>query len=410
VQILKSPAASLQSVEVYFFGLHPITNRFLKSSDQTAPHYPLSLSIQSETGLIHLGRLFPIAELRPRYAWLTCFEPEDHLNELAIKLTKLPGLGHDSTFAGFSFKDDSTLNRLKHLGYKSSWRLSPKFDLEINDDILGVESIIDAFSEQYSSKLNKNRKKADILLVRHVLEHAHNLPRFLESIKTVVNEGGYVVFEVPDCERSFAACDYTVLWEEHVYYFTQGTLGGVLERYGYTIIEMFSIPYPLENSLVVITKVVDKRQPSSAKIPVAFSDEFRRALDFANNFAHRRNAVYGTLLEYKRVHGSIVIYGAGHFSFTFISLYGICDLIDFIVDDDPNKTNYISPVGGIRITTSEALYNLRPNLCLLGINPIKHNLLIARHSGYLAKGGKFASIFPSSSNYLEHVLNSDHKS
>ena len=68
-------------------GLQPISNRFLNESDNSpAPKYPLRLMIDRETGYINLEKPFPIDDLRPRYEWITCFEPEDHLDDLVHNL------------------------------------------------------------------------------------------------------------------------------------------------------------------------------------------------------------------------------------------------------------------------------------------------------------------------------------
>jgi hypothetical protein len=71
------------------FGLQPVSNRFL-SGTETAPSFPLALEVEEESGLIRLAKPFPGDELRPRYPWLTCFEPEDHLDKLVQQMAELP--------------------------------------------------------------------------------------------------------------------------------------------------------------------------------------------------------------------------------------------------------------------------------------------------------------------------------
>ena len=393
-----------ENVEIQSFGLHPITNRFQETCDSVAPRYPLGLSVESQTGVVRLSQVFPIPELKPRYSWLTCFEPEDHLDSLSKLLIKLPGIANTSTFAGFSFKDDSTLERLNASGCESCWRVCPRLDLGISDNLSGIETFIEAFCELPSSQIINNHGKADIFLVRHVLEHAYDLRVFIDKIKSVVKSNGYVVFEVPDCERSFEVGDCTVLWEEHVYYFTKRTLETVLVNSGFEIIQLYSVPYPLENSLVAILKVSGQRQSLAEGKVDYLEEERRRVHKFAAQYSSRKLNIYHSLARIKREHGAISIFGGGHLTFTFISLYGLERLIDFIVDDDPNKSNLIAPVGGIRILKSEALYKLKPKLCLLGVNPIKHGSLFSRHSAYLKAGGRFASIFPGTANYFEDLF------
>ena len=88
--------------------------------------FPLSLSVSKESGLIRIIKPFPTSEIKPRFDWLTCFEPEDHLDNLVSEIIKLPGISNNSVFGGFSFKDDTTLNRLAKLGFNKTWRINPE--------------------------------------------------------------------------------------------------------------------------------------------------------------------------------------------------------------------------------------------------------------------------------------------
>jgi len=396
--------------ELYSFGRHPITNRFQNSPDTVAPCYPLTLYIDRETGLVRLSEYFPITELRPHYPWLTCFEPDGHLDDLVKLIIDLPGIDYSSIFAGFSFKDDSTLERLKNSGYNSSWRLFPNEDLETDDTLLGIESLVEKFCDMPASKLGENHEKADLLLVRHVLEHSRDLDKFIKNVTALVKSGGYVVFEVPDCERSFDVGDCTVLWEEHISYFTGHTLEAVLINAGLEIVCAYSVPYPLENSLIVFAKVNRRRVSRIQRNSFDLRSDVRRLREFTALHSKRKLNINHLLRVVKEEYGSISMFGAGHLTFTFISLYELEEVIDFIIDDDPNKTNLFAPLGGIPIFNSEALYALGPRLCLLGTNPIKHTSVVSRHPEYLKKGGRFASIFPGTAGYLEDLFRDRHGS
>ena len=120
-------------------GLQPISNRFLThSSNKSVPHYPMKLMLEKDTGGIRLQSPFPVEEVKPRYDWLTCFEPEDHLDEMVEKILELPGINKDSVFGGYSFKDDTTLARFKAKGFENQWRIDPQKDLGVVDPCADV--------------------------------------------------------------------------------------------------------------------------------------------------------------------------------------------------------------------------------------------------------------------------------
>jgi len=396
---------SLRVVPLRFFGMHRITNRFLNSPDDPVPSYPLELSVDLSTGLVHLSRLFPVSELRPRHDWITCFEPEDHIDELARRIARLPNVNQSTNFLGFSFKDDTTLDRIRDSGFGSISSISPSLDLDIFDRLANIETVQNRFTELSADRIFRNHKRPDVFIARHVLEHFYDLPAFLRTIRTVIADTGYVVLEVPDCERGLSFGDCSVLWEEHVFYFTRNTLLMVMARGGFDVIDSFSVPYPLEDSLIIIARKNESEDHQRGFLPTSVLDaENTRAFKFVELLHARRASIVERLTYIRRNGGKVALFGAAHLSFTFVSLHGLESLIDFFIDDDSNKRDLIAPVGGVRILGSEQLYSSPPVVCLLGLNPIKHQIIVSRHVRYTDSGGIFASIFPGTPLYIEDVL------
>ena len=386
-------------------GLQPISNRFLQpGSTERAKEFPIELRLQLGTGLVQLANPFPVEEVRPRYEWLTCFEPEDHLDALVEDIIDLPYIHKDSLFGGYSFKDDSTLARLKTKGYHRQWRISPEEDLGLDDPCQSIETYQAVFSQTKAKKICQTRGKLDLAIVRHVTEHAYDLPSFLQAVAALMNPDGYIVWEVPDCENALENGDCTTIWEEHIHYFTKHTFKKTLENEGFNIIYDRSVPYPLENSLIVITKGFKGRPQVNTQSTKELDIEYERAYAFADKINRRRTTVCSMLHDVKRNRGEIALFGAGHLSVAYMSIMGVTELIDFVIDDNPNKKGLLMPIGGVPIVGSEALYLKRPSLCLLGLNPQNQPSVIDRHSRYKEQGGTFASIFPGSALELEEVL------
>jgi hypothetical protein len=382
------------------FGLQPVSNRFLHpDSFDVVPDFPLQLRIDAGTGLIHLGKPFPVEALRPRYDWLTCFEPEDHLDDLARQLVALPGITRDSVFGAYSFKDDSMLRRLERLGYAKTWRIDPAEDLAVTDPCANVETYQRELTDTRALAIAARRGRVDVMIVRHVAEHAHDLHAFIDAIRVMVKPGGYIVWEVPDCERVLMMGDCTTVWEEHQYYFTSYTFRRVLIDAGFEVVDYASVPYVLENSLVAIVQE-GTNQPRPAE-PVAVAIEMERARHFVQKIKARTLAVHNQLQHWSRTRGEIALFGAGHLSCAFLSLMHIAPFISCVIDDNPNKKGLQMPVGGLLIAGSEVLDSGRIRVCLLGLNPLNQAGVMAKHQKFVDQGGLFASIFPGSALDLE---------
>lgn len=399
---LKNPESSGELL--VDLGLQPVSNRFLPADSLTAaPCFPLQLRIDPDTGLIHMGKPFPVEELKPRYDWFTCFEPEDHLDDLAERLTKLPGITRASMFGAYSFKDDSTLRRLERLGYAKNWRIDPAQDLGVLDACANVETYQCALTPAKAGEIRERRGAADVLIVRHVVEHAYDLPAYIEAIRRMVRPGGYIVWELPDCERALATGDCTTVWEEHTYYFTSYTFRQLLLRFGFSIAHYESVPYPLENSLVAIVQEAPASGSPADADPQAVAKEVARAQSFAQSLARRRLEVRKKLEAIRQKHGPIAMFGAGHLSVAFLSIMQVVDLISCVVDDNPHKKGMQMPIGGLKIVGSEALYAGNISVCLLGLNPQNQPKVIAKQQRFIDQGGLFASIFPGSELDLERM-------
>ena len=386
------------------FDLQPVSNRFYSlNSDQVAPKFPLGIEIDSESGLIKLKSPFPVEELKPRHGWLTCFEPEDHLDNLVDKLIKLPRINNNSVIGAYSFKDDSTIERLNDRGYHQTWRIDPDSDLCV-DKMANVETYQQVFTLSKSMQIKEKYGAADILLVRHVVEHAYDISKFVEAISLLIKPNGYIVWELPSCEKYLVNGDCTMIWEEHTHYFTQFTFREFLEKEGFCIDSLNVIPYPLEDCIVAVTRKEHNRNKGIPFDRKGVEIEIERAKKYIELLNSNKISIPSKLEEIHNKYGSIVIFGAGHFSVAFISILGIEHLIDFVIDDNSNKKGKKLPGGSIPIVGSDILYQKNIKVCLLGLNPQSHYKIIGKHKEFVENGGLFSSIFPGTDQYFEDIL------
>lgn len=377
------------------FGPQAIRNRFLHSPDEPQFTHPLAIGCCPACGTVQLADPPPVEELQPRFGWLSYNEPERHLDDLAGVLTQLPGITRDSTFAGLTYKDDSTLARLKRLGFADTWRPDIHYDLGIVTPHAGIESVQAAMTPLAGRRLAAKFGQPDVLLVRHVLEHTHNTRRALEWVSNLVRPGGYVVFEVPDATRALDRLDYTTVWEEHVLYFTPFTLRRYLGAAGFEVVSLISYPYTLENSLVAIARP-GQRAIDSPEVP---RSEMVRATRFIREFPRVRERVQLQLAK----RGRVAMLGAGHLTGAFINLYGLANRIDFVADDNANKHGLFMPSSALPILPSSELVKRNIDLCLMTVRPEIEDVVAAKNMAFTARGGVLASVFPDSPYALDRV-------
>lgn len=371
-------------------GAQPPSNRFLREGDTGGDAHPLSLGQCQACALIQLVNPMPPAMVKSRFDWLTYNEPEGHLDGLTARLCTLDGVTKGARIIGFSYKDDSTLARFNRLGYANTFRFDLQQDFGISDACAGLESIQQAVDDSTMQRLAGRHGKADVLLVRHVLEHAHYPVRFLRALGALVKPGGYLIFEIPDCTKFIDACDYNFVWEEHITYFSPVTFSAFVRRQGYAVVDLLDYAYPLENSLVAVLRADTAAGGEMIDVPVADLAAGRR---FGFEFAPRRAALHGQLQQLRDRGQRIVVFGAGHLAAKFLNLFDLGQIVDCVVDDNPRKQGLRMPGSKLPVLGSSVLTDKKIDLCLLSLSPESEQKVLAKKQDYIAAGGRFASIF-----------------
>ncbi|MCE2949597.1 MAG: class I SAM-dependent methyltransferase [bacterium] len=373
------------------FGMQPPSNRFEQQATEQPERHRLQLGQCNGCALLQLIDPMPPAMAKSRFEWLTYNEPEGHLDRLVERLRALPGIDAGARIAGLTYKDDTTLARFNRLGFADTYRYDTARDLGLDDPCASLESIQAAVDEPTAARLAARHGRADLLLVRHVIEHAHDPLRFLEAVSALVKPGGYLLFEMPDCGKFIRACDYPFVWEEHITYFNASTLAALIRNAGLEQVATVVDPYPLEDSLIAIVR----NAPAGAG--TAAPPNRDALLGDGRAFAHNHGAVCASvrakLEAWKAAGHRTAIFGAGHIAAKFVNFHGVADLLDCTIDDKPEKQQVLMPGSRLPIVGSAALASRGIDRCLLSLSPESEQKVLAKNGDFTGRGGRFASIF-----------------
>ena len=371
------------------FGQQPPSNRFFRLGEPQSESHLLALGQCAACGLVQL--VDPMSEemVRSHHAWLSYNEPEGHLDQMVDDLIRLTSLTPDSRIVGLSYKDDTTLARFKRCGFENTYRYDMEQDLCIADPLAGLETIQCAVTPKRADALTKKHGQADLLVVRHLLEHAQAPKLFLDALRRLVKPAGSLIFEMPDSKKFLAACDYSFVWEEHIAYFTVETLHRLIQHARFDLGASLTYEYPLEDSLVAVVRPFSPGnsavKPAAAEI--ALGDQYGR------HFAQARERARADLFRLKNEGKRVAVFGAGHLAAKFLNLFDLQDLIYCVIDDNPHKLGLRMPGSGVPVRPSSVLIDEKIDLCLLSLNPESEKKVIAAKQVYLDQGGQFRSIF-----------------
>ena len=257
-----------------------------------------------------------------------------------------------------------------------------------------IETVQKLTTPERMAAIAARRGAADVLIVRHIMEHAEDLHAFIHGIAALVKPGGIIMVEVPDCTTSLQLNDYCMVWEEHSLFLTPETFAPLLTIGGFEPIRTDVYPLPFENSLVQLARKTGK--PGPIRIDAAARAQVGLLARYADGYKPACRELRATLERVRAEKGPIALFGAGHLACAFANFMGVADLIDFVADDTPQKQNKFLPGARLPILPSAALAERKIALCLLALSINNENAVIGRNEAFVRAGGIFRSIFRAS--------------
>ena len=351
-------------------GQQPPSNLFLGNATQQYPTHPLRFGVCTSCGLAQILDPMPENMVRCTHDWLRYDEPEQHLDDLASYLSSAVGKQKPQV-CGASYKDATLLNRLESYGWKASSALAA----------------------------SHAQPQADVLIARHILEHARNPQQFIAICSAMIRPNGLLVFEVPGFERMLQQHQHCFLWEEHILYFTRANLKDFLRSCNLEVLEVLEYPLPLENSIVAIARPAQSVAPAAYSNKDSLDEQLGMIRSFGSSLHNQGAKAQEVLKRAFRAGKAISLFGAGHLGMKYIHFYGLEPFLETVLDDHPQKRGTFLPGSLLPVNDSSWLAQHPEGICLVAVNPEKHAILQQRHAFFSPGGGKWHSIFSDLSDF-----------
>lgn len=344
------------------------------------PRHPFRLRHCSACGTIELVDLPDLELLKPAGPALLYRDPERHLEDLARATAPLV-TSPDALIVGMTYKDRPLLDRLRDQGLQNSYLMERDQDWSLASERDGIETIQQRWTIDRATALRRQIGPAGLLVVRHLLEHVHDLPEFLGACRQLTAPDGLVLFEVPGCETEFARGDAGTLWEEHVRYWTSTSLRVALAAHGFHANLVGNYPYTVEDCLVVVCRFGDPTRPGLGSAPGLLS-EFQQA--------RRRIAAGIAMIHADR--GRIAVYGAGHRTSTWLELAQVQGRIECVIDDDPARQGRFLAGSGLEVGPAAWLRERQIRVCVPLLSREIVRKLASRETAFQEAGGQFLTL------------------
>lgn len=298
-------------------GQQPLANSFLKDASEFASEkkYPLAVYFCQNCNLSQLLDVVDKKEMFSDYIYFTSGMPKisNHFKAYAEDIMARY-LGHGDFVVEIASNDGILLKFFQDKGYKVLG-IDPAANVVKVAQTLGVETLVDFFSEKAAIEISSKYGKAKAILANNVVAHIDDHHDLAKGISALLDEDGIFVFEAPYLPDMFENLTYDTIYHEHLSYLAIRPLQVLFEKYG---LELFDAQiHPVQGKSLRGFVCKKGRQKPSREVQKLIELELSMkmdSLDAYKNLAKRvrdqRKQLTSLLEDLKSSSKKIAAYGA----------------------------------------------------------------------------------------------------
>jgi len=386
-------------------GFSPASNSYLTQAQLNEPevYYPLKLFVSERTFLVQVDEYKKHDEIFSNdYAYFSSYSTSwlAHSKAYVEMMIKRFEYSGGSQVVEIASNDGYLLQYFKEKNIPVLG-IEPTSGTAAVARSKGIESWVEFFGVSLAKRMVTEGRQADLLLGNNVLAHVPDINDFVAGLKIALKEDGVITMEFPHLLQLVEQNQFDTIYHEHFSYLSLLAVKAIFNHHGLEVFDVQEIPTH-GGSLRIFAK-----HAGSAKHAVVSSVEDllnkeiavgMNTLQYYQGFQQKVNEVknqfLGFLLQAKKEKKKIAAYGAAAKGNTFLNYCGIkTDMIDFVIDANPNKQNKFLPGSHIPIVNEKILKQLKPDYVVIFPWNIKSE--ISEQLSYIRDwNGKFVIAIP----------------
>lgn len=379
----------------------PVDNfRKIGDSELNLPHFPMDLYMCGQCGHAQLLDVVSPDILYGNYIYTSSSSPDldRHFTSYATHVVQRLKLPTAARVLDIGSNDGLLLSKFKEKGFEVLGVDPSRYvaSLALKN---GITTVVGFFNSKLVAQLISEYGKMDLVTANNVFSHADDLQDFARCVSQILADEGTFVFEVSylkDLVDNFVV-DY--IYHEHLCYHSVLPLKLFLNDCGLKLVDVERVPtkggsircYAKKNSNAVLPNpTVDEMIAEEKKSGLYNFETFQSLTTKIQSIRAR----LGQLLQKEIGAGNkIAAYGASATSTVLNSLLGMAEVISFIVDDNPERQNRLSPGYFTPVLSSSALIEQKPSVVVISAWRFAKNI-IEKNQQYQQSGGRFIVPFP----------------
>lgn len=378
-------------------GKQPIANKFTMTGQEEEYFFDLKVVFDEETKLVSLQKFVDLEMMfNDEYVYLSSASKtmREHFKDSADNIKKnftcekvLEIGSNDGVF-------------LKNFKTSQAMSVEPCTNFAEITRGLGYKTYDKFWNEDLVEEMNLNKEKFDVVFSANCMCHIPDIEEAFRNVDSVLNEEGVFIFEDPSLLEMIKRNSYDQIYDEHAHVFSVTALSRVLEKAGLEIFRVDSLEVHGGTNRIYAKKKNSQREvEDSVKNSLLEEDaenisKFETYLSFAKRVKKSKDQLLKTLKKFKNEGKKIVSYGATSKSTTVFNYCKIDQsLIDYIVDNTPDKQGKYSPGVKIPVVSDTEGFDETVDVAFLGAWNFKKEIL-EKEKKFIERGGKFVTHVP----------------
>jgi 2-polyprenyl-3-methyl-5-hydroxy-6-metoxy-1,4-benzoquinol methylase len=358
-------------------GNAPASNSFLTMEELNEPEtfYPLKVFTCTNCFLVQVDEYKKSDSIfDSRYVYFSSYSTSwlEHAKNYTNKMTKRFGYNPDSLVIEIASNDGYLLQYFKEKNIPVLG-IEPTANTAEVARSKGIESLVRFFGVELARELVSQNKKADLLLGNNVLAHVPDINDFVGGMKIILDTEGVITMEFPHLLQLVENNQFDTIYHEHFSYLSFHTVKQIFEAHGLAMFDVEEIPTHGGSLRIYAKHKEDNSKAISESVRALLEKEKAAGLlsmEYYTSFQDKAFAVKLAFVEFlvnaKKDGKKVTGYGAAAKGNTLLNYCGVkSDLVDYVVDANPNKRNKFLPGSHIPVLDEAHLKNNKPDYIII---------------------------------------------
>lgn len=356
-------------------GLSPIANNLLDSSGLKLEEtfYPLHALTCRKCALVQLPEIASREELfREDYVYYSSYSSSwlKHSEEYVKKMVSKLDLGPSDLVLEVASNDGYLLQYFQNESVKVLG-VEPAAGVASVAIQKGIPTIVDFFGKDLALRLGFDYQPR-LIVANNVLAHVPDIHDFVAGFSSIIAQDGLITFEFPHLLNLIKSNLFDTIYHEHYSYLSLTALEPIFSSHDLKIVDVEKIATHGGSLRVFVARKKSIWETTdSVNSTIQLESEFDPRTRLVYETLHQNSlAVKIDLLEelvrLKKEGKVVAAYGAAAKGNTLLNYAGIdSDLIQYVVDLNPNKQGMYLPGSRIPVVGVDHLYQTKPDALLV---------------------------------------------